>query len=159
MHPVPLHFLYSTSISLHDILAIACCNFDIVIFPLLSSNIHKSPAYWVFVSQLIRYAHAFSVWGFYHEKPMHTEGVVARRWASDPWRKNQLTAYPYVACTLQATRRGAQETRRAGLEHVLIHCVLRGAELTLSMCRGHYRWWPISLPFYSQSLYRYWRCF
>ena len=34
-------------------------NFDIVNFPFLSSNIPQSPAYGVFVSQLIRYARAF----------------------------------------------------------------------------------------------------
>ena len=38
--------------------------------------------------------------------------------ATDPWRKNKNTVYPYVACTLQAiyTERGVQKTRRAGLE-------------------------------------------
>ena len=68
-------------------------------------------------------------------EPMHTEGVVAQRRATDPWRKNYYTVYPYVACTLQATLRGVQEKRRTGLEPVLIHCstahrargVLRGA--------------------------------
>ena len=40
---------------------------------------------------------------------VHTEGVVARCWATDPWR-NMHTA------------RDAQETRRDGLEPVLIYC-------------------------------------
>ena len=37
-------------------------NFDIVNFPFLSSNIPQSPAYGVFVSQLIRYARASSLY-------------------------------------------------------------------------------------------------
>ena len=37
-------------------------NFDIVNFPFLSSNIPQSPAYGVFVSQLIRYARAASLY-------------------------------------------------------------------------------------------------
>ena len=37
-------------------------NFDIVNFPFLSSNIPKSPAYGFFVSQLIRYARASSLY-------------------------------------------------------------------------------------------------
>ena len=36
-------------------------NFDIVNFPFLSSNIPQSPAYGVFVSQLIRYTRASSL--------------------------------------------------------------------------------------------------
>ena len=38
------------------------CKFDIVNFPFLSSNIPQSPAYVVFVSQLIRYARASSLY-------------------------------------------------------------------------------------------------
>ena len=37
-------------------------NFNIVNFPFLSSNIPQSPAYGVFVSQLIRYARASSLY-------------------------------------------------------------------------------------------------
>ena len=37
-------------------------NFNIVNFPFLSSNIPQSPAYGVYVSQLIRYARAFSAY-------------------------------------------------------------------------------------------------
>ena len=50
--------------------------------------------------------------------------VVAQRRATDPWRKNKSTIYPYVACTLQATRCGVQETRRAALEPLLIYSSL-----------------------------------
>ena len=39
---------------------------------------------------------------------IHTERVVARRRVTDHWRK----MYPYVACILQATTRGAHEKRR-----------------------------------------------
>ena len=55
---------------------------------------------------------------------MHIEGVVAQRRATDPWRKISNTVYLYAACTLQATRRGDKQTRRAGLEPVLIYCSL-----------------------------------
>ena len=39
------------------------CNFHITNFPFLSSNIPTSPAYGVFISQLIRYARACSSYG------------------------------------------------------------------------------------------------
>ena len=55
---------------------------------------------------------------------MYIEGDIARRWASDPWRKNKRTCYSIVACTLQATRRGVQDTQRYGLEPVLMYCSL-----------------------------------
>ena len=43
-------------------------NFHITNFPFLSSNIPSSPAYGVFISQLIRYARAcFLLWMFYSE--------------------------------------------------------------------------------------------
>ena len=38
-------------------------NFDITNFPFLSSNIPASPAYGVFISQLIRYARAYTSYG------------------------------------------------------------------------------------------------
>ena len=38
-------------------------NFNIVNFPFLSSNIPQSPAYGVYVSQLIRYSRASSAYG------------------------------------------------------------------------------------------------
>ena len=41
-------------------------------------------------------------------KPMHTEGVVARRWASDHWRKNERICYPYVSS--DSTRRSRYTT-------------------------------------------------
>ena len=56
-------------------------------------------------------------------KAMNTEGIVARRRAKDPWRKTR-SVYPCVACTVQATRRGVQETRRAGLEPVVVYTVV-----------------------------------
>ena len=43
-------------------------NFHITNFPFMSSNIPISPAYGVFISQLIRYARAYSSYGcFYSE--------------------------------------------------------------------------------------------
>ena len=44
-----------------------------------------------------------------------------------------------MACTLQATRLGAEETRRAGLEPVLLHCNMhtKHVAIALSVCRGH----------------------
>ena len=38
------------------------CNFHITNFPFLSSNIPSSPTYGLFISQLIRYARAFSLY-------------------------------------------------------------------------------------------------
>ena len=39
-------------------------------------------------------------------KPTHTEGVVARRCATDSWRENLNTVYLYVACSGNMTRWG-----------------------------------------------------
>ena len=65
------------------------------------------------------------------EKPMHTEGVVAWHWATDPWRKNWRTCYSIGACTQQATRLGVHDTQRSGLEHVLIYCSLHTGRVAI----------------------------
>ena len=39
--------------------------------------------------------------------------------------------YPYVACTQEATRRGVQDTQRAGLEHVLIYSAMHTGRVAI----------------------------
>ena len=71
---------------------------------------------------------------------MHTKGVVARRRATDPWRKNENTVFPYVTCTLQATRHRAKAILRTALEHVLIHCSMHTENVAICAAQiRHFR--------------------
>ena len=62
----------------HDSMTSVMTDFPIVNFPYLSSNIPESPAYGVFVSQLIRYARVcskFSVQRIYSGFKVIEEGI------------------------------------------------------------------------------------
>ena len=76
---------------------------------------------------------------------MHTEGVVARRWASDPWRKN---AYLLSICGMHtpsdSTRRLRYTTRRfSTCANILLYAHRERSDLrgvnsaTFSVCFGH----------------------
>ena len=76
---------------------------------------------------------------------MHTESVVARRRMSDSWR----TCYSNVACTLQAIRRGVQDTQRSGLKPVLIYCSMHTGRVAICAAQTRRFRCAWALRFYS----------
>ena len=115
-------------------------NFDIVNFPFLSSNIPQSPAYGVFVSQLIRYARASSL---YEDFIMRSQ-LLTSKLSKQGFTRNRLIA---TFKKFYGRHSVLVDRFKVSVTNIIIDLFLE----TL------YHWWLSSVPFYSQSFYRYWR--
>ena len=115
-------------------------NFDTVNFPLLSSNIPQSLAYGVFVSQLIRYARASSL---YEDFIMRSQ-LLTSKLLKQGFTRNRLIATFKKFYGRHSVLVGRF---KVSVKNIIIDLFLE----TL------YHWWLSSEPFYSQSFYRYWR--
>ena len=115
-------------------------NFDIVNFPFLSSNIPQSPAYGVFVSQLIRYARASSL---YEDFIMRSQ-LLTSKLLKQNFTRNRLIA---TFKKFYGRHSVLVDRFKVSVTNIIIDLFLE----TL------YHWWLSSVPFYSQSFYRYWR--
>ena len=115
-------------------------NFDIVNFPFLSSNIPQSPAYGVFVSQLIRYSRASSL---YEDFIMRSQ-LLTSKLLKQGFTRNRLIA---TFKKFYGRHSVLVDRFKVSVTNIIIDLFLE----TL------YHWWLSSVPFYSQSFYRYWR--
>ena len=114
-------------------------NFNIVNFPFLSSNIPQSPAYGVFVSQLIRYARASSL----YEDFITRSQLLTSKLLKQCFTRNRLIAN---FKKFYGRHNVLVDRFKVSVTNIIIDLFLE----TL------YHWRLGSVPFYSQSFYRYW---